>query len=226
MNRKIKVMGLILFTIVFIQTNIAYSQIIKNYGFKIGITSSNISIENIQPIKRGNYTIVPDYTNYEGKLVSPSITAWLNFIDAELINFEVEASYLRKGSSRTMEIEVTTIENPAGTGKKEKFTSTLTLTYIQININPQIKYNFGSITAYGIIGASINYLIGYENIVLEDDKRNDLTFGYNFGLGLDFSNLLKNVFIEVKYNGDFTEFYKSNAEMRNKVLLINFGYRI
>jgi hypothetical protein len=225
-NRKIKTVGIALFLLMSINSDITYSQLIKSYGLKIGLTISNVSVQNIQPRTIGNNTYTLDYSFYEGKLISPSITGWINLVDDELLNLEIEASYLRKGSSETNEYEFTTFDDPFGPAKKEKYTVSIPLEYIQININPQIRYNIGDITTYGIIGPTISYLIGYENTILENDKRKDLVFGYNFGIGIGLRNNLKNVFIEVKYNGDFTEFYKSNAEMRNKVLLINLGYHI
>lgn len=234
MNKKIVVKGLLLFTIMLLQTSISYSQIINSYGFKIGSTISSIKVKEVQHIVGNSlYVLVPD--QYNGQLISPAITAWAKIVDTELLSLEIEVSYLYKGSSNSMDILTTSPDNPDGTGNKEKYKYSQTLKYIQIGINPQIKYNFGGIIAYGIVGPTISYLVDYENTLMIKDKRTDLTFGYNFGLGIDFSNVWKGLFIEAKYNGDFTEFYNFESKMSgssisyelwNKVFLINIGYRL
>lgn len=204
------------------QSNNSYPQLIKSYGVKIGITASNLEIKNIKPIRIFGREDFPDFSNLKGQLVSPAITAWVKIIDDELLSLELEASYLQKGSSNSIEEEVSTVDQPDGIGKKIKYTSAFTFKYLQININPHIGYRFGEFKAYGILGPTVSYLLGYENFVLMDEDKNDILFGYNLGVGIAFHK----VFIEAKYNGDFKPFYNVGADYWNKVFIFNLGVEI
>lgn len=208
--------------LILIHTSDVYTQV--QYGLKAGFTSSNISITNIIPQTRGSYTVVIDKSFYEGQMISPSIGFWTKPFNTDLISLEVETYFLQKGSSSTFEIEITSPEKPIGS--VEKVTTSIILKYIQLNINPQIKYKLSSITIYGIIGASINYLLKAENTLLKKEKRKDLTVGYNIGFGLDLDKFVSNIFIEAKFNGDFYQYYMDNADFKNQVWLFNIGYHI
>lgn len=208
--------------VILIQTSAVYTQV--QYGLKAGLTSSNISITNIIPRFSGTYSIVIDKSLYEGQMISPSIGIWTKVLDTDLISLELESNYLHKGSSRTLEMAVTTPEKPLGT--LEKMTLSFVLKYIQLNINPQIKYSIRELTVYGIFGVSINYLLRAETIWLKEEKRKDLTIGYNVGFGLDLDKFLSDIFVEVKFNGDFYPYYQDYADFKNQVWMISIGYRI
>jgi len=211
---------IILSLLIFFGSNLLYSQIIKDYGVKIGLTSSNIYVRNLKPIVDGNSTY---YVNYpSGQLISPTISLWAKLIENKIIDLEIETSYILKGMSEAQTVHMST--NPDGPFIEEKYDFSLTLKYIQINLNSQIKYDVEKIKLYGIVGPAVSYLLVNENFLMDKNKRKKIILGYNLGLGIDFSNLIdKNVFIEIKYNGDFTSFYSENADVWNKVLVFSIG---
>jgi len=211
---------IILSLLIFFGSNLLYSQIIKDYGIKIGLTSSNIYVRNLKPIVDGNSTY---YVNYpSGQLISPTISLWAKLIENKIIDLEIETSYILKGMSEAQTVHMPT--NPDGPFIEEKYDFSLTLKYIQINLNSQIKYDVEKIKLYGIVGPAVSYLLVNENFLMNKNKRKKIILGYNLGLGIDFSNLIdKNVFIEIKYNGDFTSFYSENADVWNKVLVFSIG---
>ena len=74
---------------------------------------------------------------------------------------------------------------------------------------------------YGIIGPTIGYLFDAENFVLLTNFKKDFIWGYNLGVGIGF---VKKIFFEIKYNGDFSSFYKNDYdEYWNKVWVFNIG---
>lgn len=221
MKQKIFCVLVIGFVVLFQYKNI-YPQLIKSYGVKIGITTSNIDVKNIKPIKIGLRNITPDYSNLKGHLVSPAITIWGKILNDDLLSLELEASYMQKGSSNTREEFITTSEQPDGTGEKEKITTSLIFKYLQFNINPQVGYRFGEIKTYGLLGPSVNILLGNENFLMREKDRKNILLGYNLGIGISFHK----IFLEAKYNGDFSSFYSVGPEFWNKVYMFNFGVEI
>ncbi len=211
----------ILTLVIFFYSTFLYSQIIKDYGMKIGLTSSNIIVKNAKPIIVGSNSYMIDYPN--GQLVSPTISLWAKVIDDKILSLEFETSYIIKGLSETQTEMITTADNPSA-GTLEKITTIETIKYLQLNINGQLKYCAGAVTVYGIIGPAVSYILGSENFIIIKENKKDFIFGYNLGIGLDLSKWInKSIFIEARYNGDFTEFYKSGTEFWNKVWIFNVG---
>ena len=209
-------MKLLVISIIILGTSFLYPQEKINYGIKIGLTSSNISKKNIKPLEIGNPRY---YTNYpDGQLLSPTITFWAKLINSNILDLEFEASYILKGSSENRIETVTPGNDPDLITEVNK---SVTFKYFQININSQIKQNIGDVFIYGIVGPTVGYLFDSENFQLSTTSKKDFVFGYNLGLGIGFN---KNIFFEIKYNGDFTSFYKNDYdEYSNNVWIFNLG---
>ena len=212
-SMKVKI---IIISFIILEASFLYPQDKRNFGIKIGLTSSSVSKKNVKPLTIGNPRF---YINYpDNQLVSPTISFWVEVINESIFNLEIETSYLLKGSSAAGIETVTPGNDPDLITEVSK---SVTFKYLQVNINGQIKQNIGDIPIYGIIGPAIGYLLDAENFVLLSNFKKDFIFGYNLGLGIDFN---KSTFLEIKYNGDFTNFYKNDYdEYRNKVWAINIG---
>ncbi|GAB6283745.1 MAG: hypothetical protein STSR0008_25480 [Ignavibacterium sp.] len=207
---------LLVISIVILGTYFVYPQEKMNYGIKIGLTSSNLSKKNIKSLTIGNPRY---YVNYsDGQLISPTITFWAKLINSDILDLEVETSYILKGSSENR-IETVTPGNDADL--ITEVNKSVTFKYFQININTQIKQNVSDVLIYGIVGPTVGYLFDAENFILLTNFKKDFILGYNLGLGIGFN---KNIFIEIKYNGDFSSFYKNDYdEYWNKVWIFNIG---
>ena len=209
-------MKFLVISIIILGTSFLYPQEKMSYGIKIGLTSSNISKKNTKPLEIGNPRY---YINYpDGQLLSPTITFWAKFINSNIFDLEVEASYILKGSSENR-VEIVTPGNDQDL--ITEVNKSVTFKYFQINITSQIKQNLGDVFIYGIVGPTVDYLFDSENFQLSTTSKKDFIFGYNLGLGISFN---KNIFFEIKYNGDFTSFYKNDYdEYWNKVWAFNLG---
>lgn len=202
--------------LIFLATSFSYPQELRNYGIKIGLTSSSISINNIKPITNGDPGYYVKYP--EGQLVSPTISFWAKLITSKILDFEVEVTYILKGSSE-IHLEIVTPGNDPDL-ITEVYKS-VTFKYLQFNTNSQIKQNIGKFWIYGIAGPAVGYLIKAENFVLLNNFKKDFIWGYNLGLGIEYN---KSIIFEIKYNGDFTSFYKNDyEEFWNKVWVFNLG---
>ena len=207
---------LLVVSIIILGTSFIYPQEKMNYGIKIGLTSSNLSKKNMKQLTIGNPSY---YVNYpDDQLLSPTITFWAKLINSKILVLEVEASYILKGSSENRVETVTPGNDPDLITEVNK---SVTFKYFQININSQIKQNVGDVLIYGIVGPTVGYLFNAENFVLLTNFKKDFIIGYNLGIGIEFN---KSIFLEIKYNGDFSSFYKNDYdEYWNKVWVFNLG---
>ncbi len=216
---KLKNISIVL--IILIGATRIHAQFIKKYGIKIGISATNIFERNTQPIVVNNIPISIDYPS--GQLISPLISIWATVFDSNVFNVEPEISFIEKGQSNTQDINISTTRTP-DISVTEKLATGFTFKYLQLNINCHLKYKTGNLLPYLIIGPDISYLISAENFLLEKDKKKNFIFGYNLGFGFNFGDLFgKNIFIEAKYNPDFSSFYENGTDFWNKVWTFNVG---
>lgn len=78
-------------------TGVSYSQIVSDYGMKIGITASKINYVFDPSI---NVTDIP----FAETRISPNIGIFLRFFDFKKIDFETQLSYLQKGGENKFEL--------------------------------------------------------------------------------------------------------------------------
>lgn len=198
---------------------VSEAQIISRYGFKISFTNSNIIVKDKKPF--GNYGYM-DYN--EGNSVNPAVGIFSDFKIIDNLEIETELSYVQKGSRKTTEVHYTTADDPDGNNMKSSdLTSEIGLHYLVLGINLHPTIHFGDITTYGIIGSSMNYLIQVTSFLRDDIK--DFSVGYSVGIGTDVSNIINlPLFIELKYCGDFSQFYSSvYGNYWNRVMFITVG---
>lgn len=218
---KKSVMVIILLILSCVTTS--YSQIIKNYGIKIGVTNSNFTVKNL-PIKTiGTQSYVPVIET--GNLLSPTLSLFAQFVEANLLNVEIEIGFIQKGMSKVFHSNVMSSDQPDGTYQTADYTFEQTVKYLQLNVNSQLKYKIGSVIPYMIIGPSVGYLLGISGFTLTNEMRKDFLFGYNLGLGVNLGELFnREIFVEAKYNGDFSKFINENSpEYWHKVWVFNIG---
>lgn len=211
MKRKI-----IIISSLILVTSFLYPQEKGDFGIKIGLSISSISKTNIKQLTYGNPRF---YINYPDEhLVSPMISFWARAIKGSIFNLEIEGSYILKGSSAP---GIETVNPGNDPDLITEVIKSVTFKYLQVNINSQIKQNIGNVIIYEIIGPGIGYLLNAENFILLTNFEKDFIFGYNLGLGIE---LDKSTFFEIKYNGDFTNFYKNDYdEYWNEVWLVSIG---
>ena len=145
----------------------------------------------------------------------------MRFFDFKNIDLETQLSYLQKGAEN--KFEITTANQPEGTG--EFLTYDVQFDYIQLQLGIRPKYATNKIEAYSFIGGSFDYLLGVKNLPTPKDQFKNFVFGYAVGVGLSFNEILNNVlFLEVIYNSDISKIYHSeNLDIKNKLWLLRVG---
>jgi hypothetical protein len=195
-------------------TRVVYSQFISDYGMKIGMTASKPNFKYDPSI---NITDVP----FDETRISPNIGIFLRFLDLKNIDFETQLSYLQKGGEN--KYEITTINQPNGTG--EFLTFEIQFEYTQLGLGIRPKYSTNTVDAYSYIGGSLDYLLGVKNIIIPKNQFKDFVFGYAMGVGLSFNEILNNpIFLEVVYNSDISKVYQTQGlDIKNKLWLFRIG---
>ena len=207
--------------VIFITSSVVSAQFISYYGLKISLNSSSISVTDK---KSSSYYDPSDY--YDGNSINPSIGFFLNSSLSEFLFVEVELSYIPKGSRKTTEYLITTIENPEGDGTKTDYTTGTDLRYLELGINIKPTIKLGKVPTYLIVGASTNYTLNA--IDIPQYKLEELLFSYKIGFGCNLKEIMNvPLFIETKYIGDFSYFYKSEyGKLWNKVFQITVGLNL
>jgi hypothetical protein len=206
---------------VFIISFVASAQLISDYGLKISLNSSSITATDT----KSNFYFNPnDY--YDGNSINPSVGFFLNSSLNEYLFVEFELSYIPKGSRKTVELPITSPENPYGDGTKTDFTTSIDLRYLELgfNIKPTIK--LGKVPAYLIAGASANYTLNAVNIAYINLE--EFLFSYKLGVGCNLKEIANApIFIEAKYIGDFSYFYNYEyGKLWNKVIQVTLGVNL
>jgi hypothetical protein len=196
------------------------SQTVEKYGIKTSITLSNFNITDKRAVNLTGQPVYLDYT--EGGSINPSIGIFAQLFLTDFVNAEMELSYLQKGAWESREITVYYADNTTG---KMLSANENGFQYLQFAFNVQPKLKFGETMTYITVGPTINYLVRITNFVVEKNKIDDVQIGYNVGIGMSLSDLINSpLFLELKYAGDFSEFYSSgNGNYWNQVFLFSLG---
>lgn len=206
---------------VFITSFVASAQLISDYGLKISLNSSSITVTD----KKNNFYNVP-FDNSNGNSINPSVGLFLNSSLDENLQIEVELSYIPKGSRKTIEYLITTPENPYGDGTKTDYTTSIDLRYLELGLNIKPTINLGKVPAYLIAGVSTNYTLNAVNIA--HYKLEEFLFSYKLGVGCKLKEITNvPIFIEAKYIGDFSYFYNNEfGKLWNKVIQVTLGLNL
>lgn len=197
------------------------AQIVYDYGLKVNLNSSSISVTD----KKDYYIIVP-YDYYDGNSINPSLGLFLNAAFTENLILEAELAYIPKGSRNTMDLLITTPEDPDGDGTKTDYTTTIDLRYLELGLNIKPTVKLGKVPAYLIAGVSANYTLNAINVA--HNNLEEFLFSYKLGAGCNLKELINvPVFIEAKYIGDFSYFYNySYGKLWNKVVQVSIGFNL
>ena len=196
--------NIILSLIILLGSTTLQAQYLQKYGFKIGISISNIELTDVKPAYVDGQPRNLDFI--EGYVVNPSLSIFADLLSFDYLDLQLDLTYLRKGASESYDVHVTTDDNPNGPGTLKTFTSECSLQYLDFAIIAQPKYCIGDFCIYAQLGTTANYLLTISNLAPLSDV-NRFQLGYIVGLGIDLSRLLNSqLFIEIRYSGDFNYF--------------------
>jgi len=200
------------------------AQFLKSVGIKGGVAVSNVRVTDVHPLAGGGAN--PYVIEYmDENVVSPTVSLFADFLPGEYFGLQAELTYLRKGTSHTMSIPITTAQYPDGTGEVVEVTTEFSLHYLGFALAAQPRLPLGeAVTLYGYGGPTASYLLAVSNLYwLERFDRFQL--GYTLGLGAEVAHLSTgNIFLELRYAGDFTPFYDdTTAKFWNRSWMVSLG---
>ncbi|MBV6478760.1 MAG: hypothetical protein HGGPFJEG_01517 [Ignavibacteria bacterium] len=209
--------------IVFLITVTASAQNQKA-GIKAGMNLANISFDE-------NATFFEDVKNHTGFQVFVDYEVYEN----KLLTISAESGYILKGFENNL-TSTNELGEPTGSAKvKNK------MNFLDLSANLKFVYRSGISPFLSITPSAGIYLGGSSsssgsaatenmNAMFETllDSMNSVTFGFKFGAGAEFNNLIKSVPItaEIRYEPDLTKIYDKNSfSFKNKALEFNLGVK-
>ena len=163
-------------------------------------------------------------TFFNQNRVGPSMGIYYRFANLEFISLESGLNYLQKGGEA--EIMVTTPEQIDGTG--EYIVADVQYDYLQLEVNMRPYYEIGKYDLYGIIGASLNYLLSVKNGRRPKNEIKEFTLSYSLGFGIEIKDIFNHsILLEFLYNSDLTNVYKdSDLEYKFNTYVLRVGFGI
>jgi hypothetical protein len=188
--------------IFFLFVNKIHSQIISNYGVKIGISYSDIEQDYL-------FNQLTDDTEFRFGFTG-FLFAKSSF--SKNIHIITELGYIQKGFQ-----EVVQSINIYGE-KDGEFTYKERFDYLTIKIQPCYEFELPSFTPYIFIGPKVDFKLnkGSEDEIITRMFRNT-QFGLSYGIGIKLNNLFAyNLLLEINSNYDFKYGYESEySRMKN-----------
>ena len=176
--------------------SITYSQVISDYGIKLGFISSKANLD----IKPSSISLASDDW-FKNNRIGVSFGIFVNMFNTEYFDIQSELSYLEEGAED--ELLVATVDNPDGNGDYLVYDHEYDFLKLNFNIRP--KYKFDKITPYLLFGPSISYLLKDRGTLFIEDLEK-IHFGYSLGIGINIDDVFDNSFFcEFKYNDYFKE---------------------
>ena len=202
---------LILISILYSVSN---AQLISYYGIKIGMVSSKLKMDY-----QGNSTNFNSV--FDKNRLGPTMGLFIRYFEMSNFDLETELCYVQKGG--TDKFDITTINNPKGTG--EYILLDIQFDFIQLRTALRPNYSINNIEIYGLAGLSIDYLLSVKNGILPRDKYSDFVWAYTLGFGLAYSKIFNhNISLEFAYDSDINEIYKNeNDQYTNSLFLLKAG---
>ena len=183
----------------------AHSQILKNYGIKLGVTSAD---------QKYQYTLTEDIKT--NRRIGFNIAAYAEWFDLSSFSLITQAEYAQRGMG--LSYVVTDATGPQASGINTAYSR---LDYISIPILVKFTFMTGTIAPYLMAGPRADFLMGYSsdggllNTVYDDFKKT--TFGGSAGIGVRVEPVLSlSVLAEFRYNFDFADSYATDLlKVRN-----------
>jgi len=191
----------------------SYSQLVSNYGLKIGLSYSNID-------KQYSDSKLNDETNFKLGLGISLFTESSLFKNLNLIS---EICYIQKGYT----------ENIAQANEKGENIGTFTLKerfdYLTIKLQPSYQFELKSLTPYVFIGPKLDIKLNNQdenNYLFKFLKNNQ--FGISYGAGIKLNKIIYYpILLEINSNYDFGySFSNYYLKVRNLSYELKFGIEL
>lgn len=196
--------------------SILSAQFVRSYGIKAGMTISNqtwdysVSGLNFKPEDRTGL----------------NIGVYMELLDIPLISIVTELNYIQKGMS--IDIPRTTSNNPNSNDFVKWDTR---IDYLNIAALAKLRFNYGILTPYLVIGPKVDYEIGKSfsdvNAQEVEDSFKKERLGAKVGLGTEINFLPIEFLVEILYDADFNELYdNSNLKVSSDSFDLRIGIKL
>jgi hypothetical protein len=209
----------IVLTLLLISISLSKAQVIRSYGLKAGVASTNQSWD---------WTGVNITTSTHQSLDVGIFVEWL---DNPFFNVVTEVHYLQKGANVATDIAIATANEsfyyysdqtiPYLTGQDISYSTQIK--YLSIPILAKLRVTWGLITPYILIGPRFDYYLSTNGTFPPDyigvpHDFNKLTIGGTFGIGIELPPFLPiQLAAEARYSPDFQDCYSyQTIAVRNR----------
>jgi hypothetical protein len=185
-----------LLSLLFGCVSIGESQLIRTFGLKIGVASTNQTW---------------DWTTQSGIVANSTAQqgfdagVYAEWLDMPLLSISTEIHYIQKGSDVKTNIMVTTEDHPDGTGQFYRYSTRVS--YLSIPVLAKLRLTWGSLTPFLLLGPRFDfYLSG--NGPFSSRETNKDTFGGTIGGGVEIVSILPlRIGGEFRYSPTFQNSY-------------------
>jgi len=177
-----------------------YGQLIRDYGIKVGLASTNQNW-----IWPSQTFVTTSSTSRQGIDVGLFVQ-WFNI---PMISALTELHYIQKGAKVTTNIPITTAQYPDGTGQYLSYTTRIN--YLSLPILAKLRISLGILTPYLLAGPRFDYNLSNSN-TLYLNNFNKLDIGGTFGIGFELDKILPvHIGAEFCYSPTFQDSYSSQG---------------
>jgi hypothetical protein len=201
--------------------SISKSQLIRDYGIKIGLASTNQNWNWSPEISQTGvvFTSTKAHQNID-------VAGFIEWLDIPFFSLLTEVHYIRKGSDVTTNIKVTTIANPSWNGQFLSYSTKVN--YLSVPILVKLRMSGPLLTSYIIAGPRFDYYLSGngDNLLMNDFKK--INIGGTLGVGIESTSILPiQMGLEFRYSPDFQDCFSSSVitiKNRSMEFLLVLGY--
>jgi len=194
------------------------AQLIRRYGVKGGVSQAR---------QAWNYTgLLAGTKIFDLPRIGLDVGGYVEWFNIPVLSVLTEIHYVQKGAED--EFEVTTIDNPEGTGAVKAYTPRID--YLSIPVLAKIRFDFPAVAIYAIGGPRIDLLIG-RNEYATGPVFNNLKsreFGLTAGGGIELALIpVYSLGFEIRYSYSSQYAYSNpNVTVRNESteFLLTIGF--
>ena len=206
MKRSLATIALILMA----GMSVLYAQANYSLGIKAGVSLANQA-----------YKFTPiDYTMETEPVVGPAISLFVEAFRGSHFSFQVDLSYLVKGSKTSTESVTVDHLNNDQIIVNEGEQSTSTFKYLSIAPMARYRMGQGSLVPYFLLGPRLDMLLDYStDSEYPLDNQNGTILGLSLGAGLEYKLEKFGLFTELQYQGDFFPVTGQDPLLVNNLLI-------
>ena len=179
--------------------SVGESQLIRDYGIKIGVASTN---QNWDWAPTAGYVAASTAAHQ-----SFEVGAFIEWFDIPFFSVLTEVQYIRKGSDVTTTMPMTTIENPDGNGQFISYSTKIS--YLSMPILAKLRMNGGLLSPYIVAGPRFDFCLTSSGAFSASDLKT-LNVGSTFGVGVESASIFPiQVGLEFRYSPDSQASYST-----------------